>query len=114
MLLFPGLLWKYDEKNHALESKFESWKYSTSKWIIPKDGNTGKIEYEGTTLVLGLEQNSTDEFTPVSLKTFDNSDHQMWTRSMPTTNGYFTLENKFSGKLLTTFLYIQSKKSLYV
>ena len=106
----PGLLWKYDINNHALQATFKAqdWKFANSKWIIPNHGSTGKIEYEGTLLVLGLENNSTEEWTNVILETFDNSDRQMWTRSMPTTNGYFTLKNKLSGTFLTNQLYIQS------
>ena len=61
---------------------------------MPSEGSTGQIQ-AASGKVLGIDGNN------VVLQNSDDSDRQSWTRTNYNSQGYFTLQNTPTGKLLT-------------
>ena len=100
-------LWTLDEKGY-LENEYEQrWNYcKESPWVIPKEGKEGliKIGHEpdkyGKQLFLGQEVDRAKvHLMPKNAYGYT----WIWERSNADEEGYFTLINKNSGKLLTAY-----------
>lgn len=90
----PTQLWKYNPSSSKLENIGENWKYEAQRWNLPSEGSTGQIQ-AASGKVLGVNGNN------VELQNSDDSDQQSWTRTNSNSQGYFTLQNPLTGKLLT-------------
>ena len=77
------------------------WKFSEKTWFIPEEQSHGSIKDYSTGLVLGHVGDGTDS---VVLQEESNplSDGQIWTRSTYDEDGFFTLKNPSSGRVLTS------------
>ena len=71
----------------ALENKAGYWNFQSIKWIIPKEGKSGKIQDVQSSKVLTFRANSNPE---VTLEVFDGSSDQIWRRTKAK-DGYFEL-----------------------
>ena len=86
---------KFSFKGAVTERKW----ISGDKWVVPREGETGKVENVKSSKV--FEAVGSNRYDRVILKTSNNSANQMWTRSKATPNGYFTLVNVMTGLVLT-------------
>ena len=77
------------------------WKFTEKTWFIPEEQSHGSINDYSTGLVLGDMGDGTDS---VVLQEQSNplSDGQIWTRSTYDEDGFFTLKNPSSGRVLTS------------
>ena len=71
----------------ALENKAGYWNFQSIQWIVPKEGESGKIQDVQSSKVLTFRANSNSE---VTLETFDGSVDQIWQRTYAK-DGYFEL-----------------------
>ena len=65
----------------------------TETCIIPKYGEKSYITVETSGKVMSLKGGETKRGTEVILETKVAADKQLWTRSRPTSNGYFTFQS---------------------
>jgi len=95
-----GQLWKYDSVDKTLIDKGGNWNGSMDHWTIPKEGETGQIRNENSSLVLSVFQDTYGQDV-VKQERPNNGDNQTWKRGKATRNGYFTLENPSTKKFLS-------------
>ena len=88
----PSQLWKLN--NGKLENKGGSWIWKDKIWNIPNEGEEGIVKEKGSGKV--LEPDATFEDL-----TAEGKDAQKWSRSKNDLNGWFTLTNLETGKVLT-------------
>ena len=124
-LFLDSQLWNYSDTDMILENKKDSWMYGNKAWTMPKEDGEGYIvDVENNLSVLGLGKSI--KFKPLTLnsnlhlgssfariklkhlneaelqpKTISSDDTQTWIRGKRNSKGYFTLQNKADGKLLT-------------
>ena len=65
----------------------------TETCIIPKYGEKSYITVETSGKVMSLKGGETKQGTEVILENKVAADKQLWTRSRPTSNGYFTFQS---------------------
>ena len=82
------------EKNGKITNKKTKKDLCTETCTVPKYGEKGYITEVTSGKVMSLKGGDTTEGTEVILETIvADSDKQHWTRSRPTSNGYFTLQS---------------------
>ena len=85
-----------------MENKYDNWKFSTVKWQIPNEGDTGLIKEVKSSQVLRPRDNTAVDLGEVIMAVSDDSQYDEWTRSNTTIDKYFTLQNPVSGRFLTS------------
>ena len=82
------------EKEGKITNKKTKKYLYTETCIIPKYGEKSYITVETSGKVMSLKGGETKQGTEVILETKVDADKQRWTRSRPTSDGYFTLQSK--------------------
>ena len=81
------------EKDGKTTNKKTKKDLCTDKCTIPNYGKKDFITVITSGKVMSLKGGETKQGTEVILETKVAADKQRWTRSRPTSNGYFTLQN---------------------
>ena len=90
-----------------LVTYYHQMNFMNKKWMLPAEGEEGYIQ-ESNGKVLGVLDGSIESDTEVVLQAKNESmkGGQLWLRGLANSNGWFTLTNPNSGKLLTQSLII--------
>ena len=89
------------EKDGKITNKKTKKDLCPETCTFPKYGEKGYITVVTSGKVMSLKGGDTTQGTEVILETkVADSDKQHWTRSRPTSNGYFTLQSAASGLYL--------------
>ena len=78
------------------------WKFTEKTWFIPEEQSDGCIKDYSTGLVLSHLGHGIDSAVVLEEENNPLSDGQIWTRSTYDEDGFFTLKNPSSGRVLTS------------
>ena len=95
-LNFLAIQWKFDNGN--LTSRAISWIYDNKKWSIPDEGKEGFIKVIDADNVMSLVGQSAG--SKVILEARNDLPNQKWVRGQSNKNGWFTMQNLWSGLYL--------------
>ena len=101
-LYFFTAQWTQDETDKKLTNRNFNFEHKDIAWNIPASGATGYIEDTATGNVLGRHNAWNNDTIVLEAKSVPESDEQKWVRSISDSNGWFTLTNKASGKVLAS------------
>ena len=87
------LVAQWIEKDGKITNKETKKDLCTDKCTIPNYGKKDFITVITSGKVMSLKGGETKQGTEVILETKVAADKQLWTRSRPTSDGYFTLQN---------------------
>ena len=83
-----------------LLNKNGKWEHQDKTWNLEDEKNsTFKIIDENSSFVMGINHTSLNDIT-LNGSDVPNDDSQKWFRGKAFQNGWFTLKNLFSGKVL--------------
>ena len=87
------LVAQWIEKDGKITNKKTKKYLCTDTCTVPKYGEKGYIMEVSSEKVMSLKDGETKQGTEVILETKVVADKQRWTRSRPTSDGYFTLQS---------------------
>ena len=88
------------KNQNTLKNQDETWK-SNVFWELPPPGSNGYIKNVGTQKFLSVVTDANHFTTKVVEETFGKNPGLKWKRGTSDNEGYFTLKNIATGKLLT-------------
>ena len=96
-------IWRLTGEMKLENGKEGKWKFDDKVWIVPPEGEISYIKDWSSGKVLGISNivSETEKLVVLQSEADPLSDNQKWLRSHYDEDGFFTLTNPSSGKILT-------------